>query len=98
VLKEARNVKYGRFVAPGNHLRVEVDLSKATDGGGVFKAVGMVDGQRAVVAQIEVAYFNLADRQPELAEVDVRLREHNRRRWALVAPSAANVAMESKTA
>src|SRR4051812_33115314 len=25
VLKEARNVKYGQFVAPGNHLRVDVE-------------------------------------------------------------------------
>src|SRR6476661_6736480 len=28
VLKEARNVKYGRFVAPGEALRVEVEFFK----------------------------------------------------------------------
>ena len=39
VLKEARNVKYGAFVAPGNFLRVEVDFLKDTDAGGAsFKA------------------------------------------------------------
>src|SRR5439155_568990 len=38
VLREARNVKYGQFVAPGNYLRVEVDLTKPTDGGAIFKA------------------------------------------------------------
>ena len=27
VLKEARNVKYGRFVAPGNYLRVDVEFA-----------------------------------------------------------------------
>ena len=33
VLKEARNVKYGRFVAPGGSLRLEVELNKTTDTG-----------------------------------------------------------------
>lgn len=86
VLREARNVKYGRFVAPGNHLRVEVELAKMTDGGAAFKATGMVDGAQALTARIELAYFNLADKQPELATIDQRLREHNRRRWMLIAP------------
>src|ERR1700742_2330174 len=30
VLKEAKNVKYGQFVAPGDALRVEVELLKPT--------------------------------------------------------------------
>src|SRR2546430_5588038 len=43
VLKEARNVKYGRFVAPGGSLRLEGELNKPTDSGAVFKAAGTVD-------------------------------------------------------
>lgn len=85
VLREARNVKYGHFVAPGHHLRVEVELTKPTESGGLFKASGTVEGVQAVAARIEVAYFNLADKRPELAALDARLREHNRRRWALLA-------------
>ena len=42
ILKEARNVKYGTFVAPGNALRVEVQLFKPTDHGAIFKATGSV--------------------------------------------------------
>src|SRR3954467_94109 len=42
VLKEARNVKYGQFVAPGNFLRVEAEYFKATDAGATFKAIGFV--------------------------------------------------------
>src|ERR1700760_3843670 len=38
VLKEARNVKYGQFVAPGELLRVTVELAKSTDAGASFKA------------------------------------------------------------
>ncbi len=84
VLKEARNVKYGRFVAPGDRLVVEVERLKATDGGAAFKAVGSVEGRQTVAARLEVAYFNLADRTPALAETDRRLIAHHRRRWAVL--------------
>jgi 3-hydroxyacyl-[acyl-carrier-protein] dehydratase len=82
VLKEARNVKYGSFVAPGNVLRVEVELIR----GNSFRAVGTVGETQAVSARIEMAYFNLAEKQPELADVDRRLIDHARARWALIAP------------
>jgi 3-hydroxyacyl-[acyl-carrier-protein] dehydratase len=82
VLKEARNVKYGSFVAPGQALRIEADLI----GDNSFRVVGTVGETQAVSARIEMAYFNLAERQSELADVDRRLIEHNRARWALIAP------------
>lgn len=84
VLKEARNVKYGQFVAPGNFLRVEVELLKATEGGATFKATGSVNNTPALTARIELAYFNLASRQPELAEIDRQLIEHTRQRWTVL--------------
>ena len=85
VLKEARNVKYGQFVAPGETLRVEVDYLKPTDAGGAtFKVAGSVNGKAALAARIELAYFNLGDRQPALAPLDARLVEHHRRRWAIL--------------
>jgi 3-hydroxyacyl-[acyl-carrier-protein] dehydratase len=88
VLKEARNVKYGRFVAPGNALRVEVDLAKLTDRGGTFKAAGYLENEQALSARLELVYFNLAERQPELASADRLLCEHNRTRWSLLQQSA----------
>lgn len=88
VLKEARNVKYGQFVAPGNFLRVDVEMLKSSDGGATFKASGTVGEAQAVAARLELAYFNLAERQPALAAHDERLRAHNRQRWALIAPAA----------
>src|SRR5688500_8960448 len=84
VLKEARNVKYGSFVAPGNFLRVEVDFMKTTDAGASFKVAGTVNDATALSARIELAYFNLADKQPELAATDGRLTEHNKNRWAVL--------------
>lgn len=88
VLKEARNVKYGTFVAPGNYLRVDVQWIKDTESGATFKATGSVNGATAIQARIELAYFNLGDRQPDLGNLDSRLIEHNRRRWDLIRPSA----------
>ncbi len=82
ILKEAKNVKYGSFVAPGNFLRVEVEFMKPTDAGGAtFKATGSVNETAALSARVELAYFNLADKQPELANLDQRLSEHNQARW-----------------
>lgn len=86
VLKEARNVKYGNFVAPGRFLRVDVEYVKDTESGGAtFKAAGTVgDAVAAVQARIELAYFNLADKQPDLGSIDIKLVEHTRQRWRVL--------------
>ena len=86
VLKEAKNVRYGSFVAPGKSLRVEVELLKEADNQATFKAAGSVGDSQAVSARLVLSYFNLADTQPELADIDRRLIEHHRNRWALIAP------------
>jgi len=84
VLKEARNVKYGTFVAPGNALRVEVEFNKPTDAGASFKAAGYVGENQALAARIELAYFNLGDKQPDLAGLDAKLTEHTKHRWSVL--------------
>lgn len=91
VLKESRNIRYGNFVAPGNFLRIEAELNKVTPTGGTFKITGVVvdsAGQAsenpAITGRIEIALFDLADKQPELAELDGRLKAHNRLRWTLL--------------
>jgi 3-hydroxyacyl-[acyl-carrier-protein] dehydratase len=91
VLREARNVKYGQFVAPGNSLRVTVELLKPTEAGASFKASGEVGAAQALAARIELSYFNLADKQPQLAEIDARLIEHNRQRWAVLNATGASL-------
>jgi 3-hydroxyacyl-[acyl-carrier-protein] dehydratase len=88
VLKEARNVKYGHFVAPGNALRVEVDLKKATEAGATFSASGMVREKQALSSRIELSYFNLAEKNPALASLDDQLKQHNRERWSVLGNTA----------
>jgi 3-hydroxyacyl-[acyl-carrier-protein] dehydratase len=84
VLKEAKNVKYGHFVAPGDFLRVTAEVVRLEDGGGVFKISGLVGDHTAIAARIELAYFNLGDKSPELGALDARLSEHNRRRYGIL--------------
>ena len=49
-----------------------------------FKAAGTVRGIQAVSARIELAYFNLADKQAELAALDAKLIEHHQARWSVL--------------
>jgi len=81
VLKEARNVKYGNFVAPGNALKVDCQLLKATDTGGSFKVIGSVNDQTALSGRIELAYFNLGDKHASLAYLDEKLMAQTKERW-----------------
>ena len=92
VLKEARNVKYGQFVAPGEVLRVTVEFAKATEAGAAFKAAGTVGADQALQARVELAHFNLGDRQPELAGLDAQLVAHHRHRWAVLTAAGAPAA------
>ncbi len=89
VLKEAKNVKYGQFVAPGNYLKVDVGLAKVTETGATFKANGFAGTDPALQARVELAYFNLGDKQPELAELDERLIAHHRQRWSVLTAGQA---------
>lgn len=98
VLKEARNVKYGHFVAPGNFLRLTVELAKPTDGGAVFKAAGTVGAEQAFTARLELSYFNLADKNPTLAELDGKLTEHNRLRWQVLNATGVPTTLAEATA
>ena len=65
-------------------MRVEVDFFKATDTGAVFKAGGIVNDTQALSARIELSYFNLAEKQPELAALDKILIDHTKARWSVL--------------
>ena len=91
LLKEARNVKYGRFVRPGDTLIIRVEQMKATEDGLMFKATASVDDERAVSARIVMEQFDLADRDPALAENDRMVRDNMRSELAVIMDSAAVV-------
>ena len=94
ILKEARNLRYGNFVAPGNTLDLDVELIKPTERGASFKAVGSIDGKQALTGRLEISYFNLADTHPRYADNDQRLIKHAKARWSVLSARSAT-AMET---
>ncbi len=80
VLREARNVKYGNFMQPGNHMIVTVETAdyspEATEV--VFKGKGEMAGISTVSAKFTVTRYNLRDRNPAHATLDDKIIEQMR--------------------
>jgi 3-hydroxyacyl-[acyl-carrier-protein] dehydratase len=82
VLKAARGIKYGNFVAPGNQLKMTVELTAHGADESTFKGVGEVDGQEMVKGRITLRRYNLADTDPTLAATDEAIVASLRDRFA----------------
>ena len=93
VLRAAKNVRYARFVAPGETLRCEVDAIEIGDESAKFKAAGFVGETQCVSARLELACINLADRDARLASADKDIRAQLRRQFCLVGGPAALAAV-----
>jgi 3-hydroxyacyl-[acyl-carrier-protein] dehydratase len=84
VLRDARNVKYGNFMQPGNSMTITVEATDYAPGTetATFKGKAEMAGSSTVSAKFTVGRFNLRDRNPALAAVDERivaeLRQHYR--------------------
>ncbi|NOZ21537.1 MAG: beta-hydroxyacyl-ACP dehydratase [Planctomycetes bacterium] len=75
VLCEARNVTYGKFVAPGDQLLIDVDLLEVEDSTARFRGKGRVDGSVVVKAQLDLKFFNLGDIDGALTDRDKTIIE-----------------------
>ena len=78
VLREARNVTYKSFAAPGQVLTVESLCKECTSEHSVFAAKGSVDGREIVKARIALRHLNLVEIDESLAEIDEKNRRHMR--------------------
>lgn len=92
VLKEARNVTYKSFVAPGQQLRIEAECKELTPEQSVFAAAGAIDGREIVKGRLTLRHLCLADDDPGMVEVDERLRGHLRGLLRILMPPSAAVA------
>ena len=91
VLKEARGVKYGQFVEPGQTLHVMAEIVSQTDRQTVLKARGMVDGRITVTGRLVLERYNLAETQPEQAKTDLLVKQEMRHLFALLyQPNGSN--------
>lgn len=84
LLKQARAVKFNNFVRPGQTLTVTLAIQSRGEGETTLKAQGEVEGQNAVSARLTLAHFNLADKNPDLANSDRDRVETLRRQFAEV--------------
>ncbi len=85
VLKEARNVKYANFVAPGNSLRVEVDFFKPTGHCRRLPsrrhAVNETQGRSRHESSSCFCFSTYPTKPPEMAPIDKQLIDHTKSRW-----------------
>jgi len=78
LLKEARALKFNSFVSPGKTLSVQLTVRKQTGSLWDLQGTGAIDGESAVSARLTLEAFNLADRNPELADSDDLRRQTSR--------------------
>lgn len=84
VLKEARAVKYGQFVEPGQTLLVTAEIVSQTDRETTLKTKGTVEGRTTVRAKLVLKRFNLSDEDPNQASTDESVTEELRSQFALL--------------
>jgi 3-hydroxyacyl-[acyl-carrier-protein] dehydratase len=84
LLKEARNVTYKSFVAPGQVLTIEADCQELDGEQSVFAARGHVGGRETVKGRLTLRHLSLAASDGDWADVDARLRDQQRALFALL--------------
>jgi 3-hydroxyacyl-[acyl-carrier-protein] dehydratase len=84
VLKEARNVKYSNFVAPGQTLTVTAEIVGQDARQTRLKAQGTVDGEVQLSGRLVLERYNLADEGIGAADDDARVKRELRRLFALL--------------
>ncbi len=89
VLRGAKNVSYGNFVTPGCTMQVQADAMKIEGSKSTFKTQCTMDGGNVVRARLELAHYNLVDRNPAWKDEDERLIEHFRRHFRILGGPAA---------
>ena len=87
-LKEAKNIKYADFVAPGQTLEVTVSMLKKDDRLATFKVDGRVGDRPTLTGRIVLQRYNLVDRDSALREIDEKIIQHFRRTQKLLLPTA----------
>ena len=95
VLRAARNVKYGAFVEPGRVLTVTAQILSQDEKTTTIKASGTVGDRTSLTARLVLERYNMADRVPHGAALDIRVRSEMRKLWALLYPARAGAQQKS---
>ncbi len=84
VLREARNLKYADFVAPGQMLTVTAELLNQTERETKLKVQGTVDGRTNVSARLTMGRYNLAEGNPARASADAHVLRQMRLQFGVL--------------
>lgn len=85
LLTEARNVRYIRFLEPGEKMVIEVELSKQEDNAFSFRGRDLVDGEVIASARFTLCAKSSGDVHPSGDEaLDQKIIEKTKARFALL--------------
>jgi 3-hydroxyacyl-[acyl-carrier-protein] dehydratase len=84
LLKEARNVTYKSFAAPGRVLTIEALCQELSDSQSSFTTSGSVDGREIVKGRLTLRHLKLADTDAAYEETDAKLRTAQRALFSLL--------------
>lgn len=98
VLRAARNVKYGDFVAPGRVLTVTAEVLEQDASFTKVKAAGRVGERTSLTARLVLERYNLGAGRPGGDQIDARVRDEMRRMWAILLGGTGAARQPSSTA
>lgn len=78
LLKEARNITYKSFLAPGQLLTIESACKELSDEQSIFTATGSVDGRETLKGRLTLRHLSLAEQDERWRTTDEKLRAHHR--------------------
>ncbi len=84
LLKQARNVKYRSFLAPGAQIEYTVEAKTIEEDVSSFSGFGLSQGRRIVEARFGLRHFNLSVQNSTMAEVDAKIIENMKKRWKIL--------------
>jgi 3-hydroxyacyl-[acyl-carrier-protein] dehydratase len=84
VLKEAKNVKYGQFVEPGQTLKVVAEIIEQGERESILKTRGTIGERATVSGRLILTRYNLADQNPAESRADELVKKELRALFALL--------------
>jgi len=83
-LVEARNVKYSRFLTPGQTLYTNVRLTSSEGDRYAFRGEGTVEEKSILSARFILRYFNLTEINSALSDIDKALIEKLKKTFSML--------------
>ena len=86
LLKEVKSVRYGKFIQPGQTLRIESGIINSVGNLTYVKSEGVVEGKTTLRAQLLLESTRVGDKFPDRSFADEKLTKHLKDNLALIWP------------